>query len=122
MRKDIYNLPCYDLETGRDEFWNVVKEHFKTRKIDILEIGVFKAKCISMLPEDFLEINSYTGVDPYLGDEQDSYLNSYWNNQVESKSVYEEAKEIFDAKNAQLIRKHLKNFIWKTAECMILFL
>lgn len=109
-RKEVgmYNLPMETLEIGRENFWMTVKEHFGNKAIDILEIGVFQAKCIQSLPEGMVNVKSYTGVDPYLG-ENDGY-GGYWRNRDESSTVYGKAKEIFEKKNATLIRKTSKDY------------
>lgn len=105
----MYNLPVDTIETGRDQFWETVRRHFRERPIDILEIGVFQGKCINSFPADW-QFRSYTGVDPYLGTKEDRYTGSYWKNPIDSKTVYLKTQELFDKKEATLVRATSEDF------------
>ena len=85
----------------------LLERHFagRERPIDILEIGVFRADLSKgFLSHPGLRIGRYDGVDPFLGDEGDPYLNSYWRNREESASVYEQARSVFDGFGQRLHR------------------
>jgi hypothetical protein len=67
-----------------------------SRPLDILEIGVFKAALLKKLLERTdLQVDSYTGVDPFAGDKNDSYKNTYWENEDKANSIWVEAKKSF---------------------------
>jgi hypothetical protein len=75
------------------------ERHFSDRKrpITVLEIGVFRANLIKgFFEQSSLEIARYDGVDPYLGDESDPYLNAYWKDRPEAASVYDGARTVFE--------------------------
>jgi hypothetical protein len=58
----------------------VIKRHFadRMRAINVLEIGVFRANLVKgFFEQSDLSIARYDGVDPYLGDDSDPYLNAY---------------------------------------------
>lgn len=112
-------LPINQFDTGRQEFWNTIYEHFYKKKdyISILEIGVFKGKMLLTIPDNIRPfINKYTGVDPYYGKNGDAYLGSYWSNFDESMSVYNETKAIFDKNNAELIRLNSMEYFYSHKE------
>lgn len=109
----MYNLPVETLETGRDQFWVVVRQHFQEKPVDILEIGVFQGKCIQTFPKDW-QFKSYTGVDPYLGTRDDSYTDGYWKNTTDSDEVYHYTKKIFEQANAELVRSTSNEYFHST--------
>ena len=109
----MYNLPAKVLEEGREQFWETVENHFGNKPIDILEVGVFQAKCISFMPKDTINVRSYTGVDPYLGDGTDGYTGGYWKDKDGASAVYESALKIFRERGAELVRMRSEEFFHK---------
>lgn len=118
----IYNLPVNTLESGRNVFWEICKEHFGQKAISILEIGVFQAQCISSIPQGLLNISSYTGVDPYLCDTNDSYRGNYWNEKIEANRVFLQAEKIFRKNGGYCIEKPQKTFMILAWSSMMLFM
>lgn len=49
------------------------------------------------------QVQRYIGVDPFLGDSQDPYRGSYWQNKDEATNIYRKTKKIFDKYNQTLI-------------------
>jgi hypothetical protein len=85
----------------------IFERHFAdlARPISVLEIGVFRAGLIKgFFEQSGLKIARYDGVDPYLGDESDPYLNSYWKNRPEAASVYDGARAVFEGFGQSLHR------------------
>ncbi len=106
----MYNIPVKEVETGRGEFWSSVKTHFGDKALDILEIGVFNGKMLRSMPENCVNIRSYTGIDPYLGLPGACYTGSYWKDRDGASSVYDQTKAFFHTKGAELIRDTSKDF------------
>ena len=79
---------------GRN-IWEVVRDYYGEREINVLEIGVYKATQIKYAKK-ILNINNYVGIDPYMGTENDSYLGAYWKGEIDAFNVYKEAKEVFE--------------------------
>jgi hypothetical protein len=78
----------------------IFEQHFadQARPIKVLEIGVFRASLIkAFFEQSSMKIARYDGVDPYLGDESDPYLNAYWKNPPEAASVYDGARAVFES-------------------------
>ena len=74
-------------------------------QLDILEIGVFRGDLLkALVKRDDVAVNSYTGIDPYLGDLSDSYTGAYWKNRTESSSVFESTKRLFEQNGHTLHR------------------
>jgi Methyltransferase domain len=96
------------LPSRADVMMPVFERHFadRARPINVLEIGVFRAGLIKgFFEQSSLKIGRYDGVDPYLGDESDPYLNSYWKNRPEALSVYDSARATFESFGQPLHRK-----------------
>ena len=84
--------------------WDKVAEYYKGKKINVLEIGVFRASQIEKA-YSCCNIESYIGVDPYLGDVSDPYKGAYWRNEVDAYKVYEQSKKKFEGKEgAELLK------------------
>ena len=97
MNGDIWNLPKQNFESRGKVFWDIMASHFGGKNIDVVEVGVYKAGMLKSLPgRDDLNVRTYVGVDPYLGDESDPYLNKYWKNVDECEAVFQEAKKVFE--------------------------
>jgi SAM-dependent methyltransferase len=106
---DIWNLPASannnDLQLTR-----CYHEIAKSRAVRILEIGVFRANAIQRFYDAKIDIVSYVGVDPYLGNEQDYYLDMYWKNSTESETCYSHAKKVFELYGQTLVRQTSDDF------------
>lgn len=109
----MYNLPQTKFEDRGAVYADVIASYNdKNRPIRILEIGVFRAALIQGLykkcPDD---IQSYTGVDPYMGDERDPYLHLYWSgDQSVAEATYQESQNIFEQYGGTLHRKTSDQF------------
>ena len=91
----------------------VIERHFadRTHPINVLEIGVFRANLVKgFFEHSDLKIARYDGVDPYLGDDSDPYLDSYWHDRTGADSVYEEARAVFEGFGQKLYRKSSHEF------------
>jgi archaellum biogenesis ATPase FlaH len=100
---NIWNLPKTNFRHRGDVFVEITKNIFGNKLIDILEIGVYKASVSLRVFASDLNINSYTGVDPYIGTRKDPYYNSYWKKNS-ANSVYESINKLFVQNNHKLIR------------------
>ena len=108
----IWNLPRYTFPHRGKTFWDIVKEAVSDKgPLDILEIGVHKGGLLRTLcgRKDIL-VNSYTGVDPFLGNESDSYTGSYWRDSKESLSVYKRSLRLFQENGYTLYRSFSHKF------------
>lgn len=102
----VWNLPASGFPDRATTYWDIVANAgLASHPLDILEIGVYRAGLLSgLLKRTDIQVKSYTGIDPYLGDERDSYTGAYWKNAGESNSIYVDAKRIFDKAGYDLLR------------------
>ena len=116
---ELYNLPCkMDAEDRGRVYSEILSGYAQNRKIDILEIGVFRAGLITGLHRYAPQIvNSYTGIDPYIGDETDPYFKSYWKGQKsEAETQYGKSLAIYNSLGGKLIRTTSDAFFSSAAE------
>lgn len=109
---DLFNLPM-DLHINRGEVYaSIIESYANGRALDILEIGVFKAGLIKSICAHSKElVKSYTGIDPYIGTEDDPYFASYWKGDGSvAQNQYEESSAIFERLGGRLIRDRSDNF------------
>ncbi|MGF7169450.1 SAM-dependent methyltransferase [Sphingobium xanthum] len=108
----LYNLPFTPTDSRSDVYGEIISEFAQGGRIEILEIGVFKGSLIKGIMRHSKEmVKSYTGVDPYIGDETDPYHRSYWkSDQAVAFSQYEETKSIYDGFGAELVRQRSEDF------------
>jgi hypothetical protein len=114
---DLYNLPCnLDPEDRGRVYADILSAYAEQRTIDILEIGVFRAGLITSLRKYAPQIiRTYTGVDPYIGDDTDPYFNSYWKSQKsEADMQYEKSLKIYNNLGGTLIRSTSDKFFLDT--------
>jgi hypothetical protein len=102
----LWNLPATHFPDRATAYWDVVAQAGLTdRPLDILELGVYRAGLLrGLLERTDIRVASYTGVDPYLGDDRDAYRGAYWKNEREADAVWTSAREVFDAAGHQLHR------------------
>src|SRR6516162_8684181 len=109
MSNILHELPLTHegLPSRADVMMPFFERHFSDgeRAITVLEIGVFRAGLIKgFFEKSNLKIARYDGVDPYVGDESDPYLNAYWKNRPEATSVYDGARAVFEGFGQRLHR------------------
>ena len=110
-----WNLPKTEFEHRGDVFVKLVKNIFGNKALDILEIGIYTASVSKKVFASDLNVNSYTGVDPYLGTSQDPYYKRYWE-KSEAEKVYESVNKLFAHYNHKLIRLKSEAFFKKNHE------
>ncbi|WP_170756223.1 class I SAM-dependent methyltransferase [Ruegeria lacuscaerulensis] len=125
-KPELFNLPLQKNEDRRkvdedrrkvDEdrrrvYSDIIVQYANGRQIDILEIGVYTGNVLKgLLNYSPSTIKTYTGVDPYIGDETDPYFRSYWKSQTsEAEQQYKRTRAFFRQHNAALIRKKSEDF------------
>ncbi|WP_176461787.1 class I SAM-dependent methyltransferase [Anaeromicrobium sediminis] len=111
INNEIWNLPKKKFENRRKVFWDIIKQNFQDKKISVLEIGVYKAGFLKdVLGRNDLKISRYTGIDPYLGAENDPYLGLYWKNKSDADKIYEESLNVFTDSGNTLVRTTSQEF------------
>ena len=85
----IWNLPVSQFPKRATTYWDIVAHAERwPQPLDILEIGVFRGGLLkSLLERSDIQIWRYTGVDPYLGKEDDPYTGLYWKNEDEANAL-----------------------------------
>ncbi len=83
--------------------WDKVKEYYQDKELSVLEIGVYKASQIRAAKSK-CNIKTYVGIDPYMGDNRDSYKGAYWKNEVEAFKIYKQSKKIFEENGGELLK------------------
>lgn len=107
-----YNLPFTPTTSRYDVYVDIIKKFADGRRLEILEIGVFRAGIMRRAMETAASsIASYTGVDPYIGDETDPYHHSYWKSDKSvAETQYDASKALFDKFGQTLIREKSDDF------------
>jgi hypothetical protein len=113
--EDVWNLPKTNFDHRGDVFVKITKNIFGNKSVDILEIGVYTASVSKKMFASDLNINSYIGVDPYMGTKQDPYYNSYWKKN-DANRVYESVNKLFVQNNHKLIRLKSDTFFKKNKD------
>jgi len=69
----VWNLPASGFPHRATTYWDIVANTgWHQQPLDILEIGVYRAGLLrGLLKRTDVQVVSYTGIDPYLGDERD---------------------------------------------------
>ena len=82
---NLWNVPVSEFPSRLKIYWDIVAHaQISSKPLNILEIGVFRAGLLRNLrTRTDIEVESYTGVDPYVADATDSYTGSYWKNKNE---------------------------------------
>jgi|GEM_PF-750895 len=103
---NLWNLPASQFPDRATTYWDIVADaEIAGQPLDILEIGVFRATLLrGLLKRTDVQVGTYIGIDPYLGDERDSYTGAYWKDKGEANEVWVEAKRVFDESGYELIR------------------
>ena len=111
-KEAIWNLPRHAFPHRGKTYWDIVKEAVPNKApLDILEIGVYKAGLLRALSDrKDIVINSYSGIDPYLGNESDDYTGAYWSDSGESLSVYQQSLQLFQENGHTLHRTFSHKF------------
>ena len=113
IERSVWNLPVEQFPQRATTYWDLIAGATDGGKpLDILEIGVFRGGLLrGLLERSDIQVNTYTGVDPYVGDAADSYTGSYyWTDGDGSNSVWKKSKELFDRAGFQLYRNRSHEF------------
>lgn len=118
VSNELFNLPIKFSINRSSVYAAIINAYASGRKLRILEIGVFKAGLIQGIFKEVPDIvESYTGIDPYLGTEDDPYFKSYWKSDGKmAESQYEESRDIFEKLGGVIIRKTSDAFFRKNTE------
>lgn len=83
---------------------------FGTAAVDMLEIGVFRGGWMKRIVDSQINLNSFTGVDPYSGGAEDPYTGAYWKSEADAQALYEKVKQMYDAHGQNLVRMTAKAY------------
>lgn len=111
MANEIWNIPKKDFENRYKAFTNALEDIMGDKPLDILEIGVFRADLIRYSFDSKLNISSYDGIDPFLGDPTDPYRGGYWEDESAADGFYQKAQAIFDTAGQKLYRTTSVDFL-----------
>ncbi len=107
-----WNLPERNYSNLPTVCWDFVASLYgKNELLDILEIGVHRARLLTWLTSQYdIQVSSYTGVDPYAGDETDPYTGAYWKDKEEADNVWNESNSIFEKHGHSLLRLYSQDY------------
>ncbi|MEO1108233.1 MAG: class I SAM-dependent methyltransferase [Pseudomonadota bacterium] len=89
----------------------IFAKKFSDNPINMLEIGVFKGGWASHISASKTNVASFTGVDPYLGDDTDPYTGAYWSNKQGAQSIFENTSQLFGKLGYTLDRSTSLDFV-----------
>jgi len=112
---DLFNMPFTPPAEGGRVYADIIASFAAGRKLDVLEIGVYMGRLLKTTARYHPgAIQSWVGVDPYIGDESDPYFQSYWKGEKSlADQRHDDARDLFASLGGDL-RRQMSEAFFKT--------